>query len=108
MRYYITGAVNLLSSLQMVMDTLTATETALAECEANEAALLQQIEELKKNGGGIPGKGFSDGLRTWSAVTIDSTIGREYIVYIQRYGIPQDGIFVPRYLVQIANELAYY
>jgi translation initiation factor 1 (eIF-1/SUI1) len=42
--------------------------------------------------------------RTAISINTECKIKMEYILYIQRYGLPEDGIFLPSLLEELANE----
>ena len=66
-------------------------------------SLKEQFEELKKNQGPIDTKGI---LLVNVEVSANVSFRYEYVIYIQRYGPPTNGIFDPIYLDLIRAELA--
>ena len=48
---------------------------------------------------GPGGSGRTTGM-TWSSFRVDTAIRTEYIKYIQKYGVPDDGIFIPSLLAE--------
>ena len=66
-------------------------------------SLKEQFEELRENQGPIATKGI---LLVNIEVAADVVFKYEYVIYVQRYGPPTNGIFDSVYLDLIRAELA--
>ena len=61
-------------------------------------ALTQQVEELKKHKTEIGMQSIQS-----HSLKIDAVIKTDYIKYIMKYGVPEDGIFIPSRLAEFID-----
>lgn len=75
---------------------------AATEEVANLQTQVQNLIENCENGGGGGGLGRATGIQTFAEFALNTVIRPEYLRYIQRYGVPEDGVFKPTLLATVS------
>lgn len=101
MRYYVYNR-GVVKSFRNVLSALTDLELRNELCQEHVGYLESVIDKLKRN----QSQGIAQGMQTFSDVRVNTVIKMEYILYIQKYGMPDDGIFLPTRLMEFMGASA--
>lgn len=90
-----------------VMNGFTDLEYRYQQTLTEVANLETEVQYLRENaggggdgggGGGVGTQGRATGMQSFAQFALNTVIRPEYLRYIQRYGVPEDGIFLPTLL----------
>ena len=103
MHYYVSDygrRSRVFASFKNVLTVMTDMELRNELANEQIAYLNQRIEQLQQERPCINGNPSSAYGMTFSTFRVDTAIRTEYIMYIQKYGVPEDGIFIPSLLAE--------
>lgn len=99
----VSSALNNCSSGMMCKDTVNFYGTLATKLLNMAESISARIENIKKNCGGKPAKGFY--IAEIEVPKMVLGVAVEYLEYIKRYGPPDNGVFDPAKLQLLRSEL---